>query len=234
MLMTDDHILNSAIRDPPSHYEEEGQEREQRDSPEAPDLSRHEEREQEERQSQDGEGLIDEKYMKYKSKIYLVKVSGERLNYLAAENPSNEQKLTAFQQLVDELSAPFTITRRHLTRLTYPAEISLLKYYQDDQLRTPERPHRGWCLDLKVLICEGKHHQIRRMVQRSQLRVMTLCRISLAAILRIESVPLPGDCRWLDEWEVDELYDALKVNNRVEQRTFNEAKHSGRKVSDRY
>jgi hypothetical protein len=253
MLMTDDAILNRAIRDPPRlEFEEDCEDGEDsavidkkesqqlQDQPFDKELAI-ENKKEEEGNEESVKELDDneERYMEYKSKVYLVKVAGERLNELVSRNQPNEfQQITlpplppassadaastvvpvstsptvvaALSELLDEIASPFQFTRHHVIRQTTPAQISLKRFYQDDAFRTPQRPNRGWCLDLEVRIREGKHHQIRRMIRRSRLKLQTLCRIQIASILRIESVPVPGDCRWLESWEVDEIYSGLQI-----------------------
>jgi hypothetical protein len=155
-----------------------------------------------------------EKYLKYKTKIYLVKVYGEKLNIIATDSPTFEEKIQAYENLITEIAVPFSFQRHQIIRQTNSAEIKLIRCYQDDSLRNIYRPDRGWCLDLEIKICEGKHHQVRRMIKRMDLKVMSLCRIAIASILRIESIPNPGDCRWLENDEVDELYTALLIPRR--------------------
>lgn len=51
--------------------------------------------------------------------------------------------------------------------------------------------------------------QIRRMCSRSKFIVRTLHRVKIASILSIETIPKPGDCRWLTCEEVIELSRGL-------------------------
>jgi 16S rRNA U516 pseudouridylate synthase RsuA-like enzyme len=204
MLMTDDAILNQAIRDPPrgSPDDEDGREEEEEEGGggemnEQPALCSDEDY---------------QRYLRYKSKVYLVKVCGEKLNQLAAAAADSSQQLESFQNLVHEIASPFSFSRHCVTRTTNTATITLLRYYQDDTLRNQQRPDRGWCIDLEVMIREGKHHQVRRMMKRMNLKVMSLCRISIASILRIDSVPQPGECRWIEQHEVEELYRHLLLS----------------------
>jgi hypothetical protein len=246
MLMTDDAILNRAIRDPPKNEldDEDDDDENVIDQVEGESQNQWQEREQDKDKEEEGKSLEnDERYLKYKSKVYLVKVTGERLNQIASMNhahtadPHIDTNLDThlntddhvtltppplsplppeLTNLINEISLPFQFVRHHVIRQTTSAEIILKNFYQDNNLRTLQRPQRGWCLDLEICIREGKHHQIRRMIRRSHLKLLTLCRIQIASILRIESVPSPGDCRWLEEWEVDEIYHALQIKRSEE------------------
>ena len=66
------------------------------------------------------------------------------------------------------------------------------------------------------MILTGKHHQIRRMAQRNDYCVLSLTRVTIAGILSIQSVPKPGDCRWLTATEFDHisLHLGVKDNNK--------------------
>ena len=50
------------------------------------------------------------------------------------------------------------------------------------------------------------------MAKRSGFHVVSLHRVSIASILKIESVPLPGQCRWLTLEEIETLYENLLLN----------------------
>ena len=201
--MTDDPVLNQAIRSPP---EDEDNDKEVEEGSEE-NIERKENTEKIKTKEKDDEK--NDQYLRYKSKIYIVKVSGDRLNHLSSTCYSEEQRTQELNQLCQELSNPFTFIRRGRVFFTTSSEVTIIKFYQDEELKQSTRPDMGWCVDLCVKICEGKHHQIRRMIRRSDLHVYGLCRVCIASILRIESVPNPGDCRWLEEWEVDEIYDGL-------------------------
>lgn len=84
-----------------------------------------------------------------------------------------------------------------------------------DELKSRGRPNLGWCIDVRVVIREGKHHQIRRMAKRSGYHVASLHRVSIASVLKIESVPLAGQCRWLTYEEIQILYEGLLLNPEI-------------------
>ena len=54
------------------------------------------------------------------------------------------------------------------------------------------------------------------MCNRSKFIVKTLHRVQIASILRIASVPEPGDCRWVTREEVQELYEGLGLDKEQE------------------
>lgn len=82
-------------------------------------------------------------------------------------------------------------------------------HYGQDPMYTKGRPDMGWTITAKVTLTEGKHHQIRRMATRNKFVVVSLKRLCIASILNIDSVPNPGDCRWLNDEEVQTLQTSL-------------------------
>jgi len=108
---------------------------------------------------------------------------------------------TAFEQL---LSAPFSFQRNNVQFQTSPAEVRVVERFQDEKF-SHGRPELGWCVRCHVTLREGKHHQIRRLAQLNDYKVISLTRIQIAGILAIESVPQPGDCRWLTAQEFDHI-----------------------------
>lgn len=58
----------------------------------------------------------------------------------------------------------------------------------------------------------GKHHQIRRMAHRQGYHVIGLKRVCISGILSIDTVPLPGDCRWLTVQEYNTISRHLGVD----------------------
>jgi 16S rRNA U516 pseudouridylate synthase RsuA-like enzyme len=51
------------------------------------------------------------------------------------------------------------------------------------------------------------------MAKRSGFHVVSLHRIRIASILHIDSVPIPGQCRWLTDQEIAQLYEGLLLNS---------------------
>ena len=50
------------------------------------------------------------------------------------------------------------------------------------------------------------------MCKRSKFIIDTLHRTRIASILSIETIPEAGDCRWLTQEEVRELYEGLGID----------------------
>ena len=106
--------------------------------------------------------------------------------------------------LAEELSAPFAFSRHGVLYSTQRAKVVIQRHWQEPHL-SKGRSHLGWCVEASIILREGKHHQIRRMARRSELSVVSLRRVRIAGVLRLSSVPRPGDCRWLREDEVEHL-----------------------------
>ena len=133
----------------------------------------------------------------YKRKKYRLILCGEILNDVAYVST-----------LPTLLSEPFSFSKGGVCYETSSAGLELVRHWQDPSL-SQGQAHMGWCVELSVTLAEGKHHQIRRMARRLRLHVVSLCRINIAGILDISSVPLPGQCRWLTKDEIKELYCGL-------------------------
>jgi 16S rRNA U516 pseudouridylate synthase RsuA-like enzyme len=145
-----------------------------------------------------------------KNKVYILDVLCRPDRRLSTwSNPDTpvatiEQEQKAF---VAELMSPLSFSRRNIQYITEPPiTINIEKIYQNQEYLQPGRADYldlGWCLSLRITIREGKHHQIRRIAQRSRLKVLSLCRIEMAdGLLNIQSIKNPGDMRWLTEEEV--------------------------------
>ena len=140
----------------------------------------------------------------FKSKEYELIVLGQRLY--------NEQKtpFEAFKaQMEAELGEPFSFSRAGKMYSTSPAKVTLQRLYQHPKYCIHAIESLGWCGEFRVRICEGKHHQIRRMAQRSKLMVLSLTRTHIAGILRLDSIPKVGQGRWLLQHEIDTLRRGL-------------------------
>jgi hypothetical protein len=119
------------------------------------------------------------------------------------------------QGLEKEMSQPFTFQRyKNTYSCDAPADLKILKRYQDMSL-SRGRDNLGWCLDVRVVLREGKHHQIRRIARRSGYMVASLHRVRIAGILSVDSIPVPGQCRWLTEDEIVTLYEGLQLDTSV-------------------
>ena len=115
-------------------------------------------------------------------------------------------------QIESELSSPYTFNRGgteyHTNSYT---QVNVTSIYQEKEKYAFGRPDLGWVIEVKVTLNEGKHHQIRRMASLNGYKVISLTRICIASILNIDSVPNPGDCRWLTEGEIEEIYRELRL-----------------------
>ena len=60
-------------------------------------------------------------------------------------------------------------------------------------------------LTLDLTICEGRYHQVRRMVAAAGNRVETLCRIAIGG-LTLDPASAPGDWRWLQPADLQTLW----------------------------
>lgn len=116
--------------------------------------------------------------------------------------------------LTCELSQPFTFSRHGVIYSTQKATVNVLRHWQETHL-SRGRNNLGWCVELSVVIREGKHHQLRRMARRSKLTVLSLRRVRIAGLLCIDSIPEPGDCRWLEREEVEQLFAKMDNANRL-------------------
>lgn len=117
--------------------------------------------------------------------------------------------------LEDEMSAPFSFCRFGREFHTNRADVKVLCKFQEPSL-TLGLPHLGWCVRVRVRLQEGKNHQIRRMAKRSKLTVVSLCRTRIAGMISLDSVPAPGQCRWLERVEVTQLRTGLHLLENAE------------------
>jgi hypothetical protein len=152
-----------------------------------------------------------EQYMKSKTKVYEMKLLGTRLCFHSLPT-DNEVHIEKLNDLATELAAPFTFSRDgYIHEVSSPLSVEILRHYQDHAYSRGGLGHMGWCVDVRVAIVEGKHHQLRRMAKRSGLVMLKLHRVCLAGILSVESVPLPGDCRWIEPFEVEAICAGLGI-----------------------
>lgn len=122
--------------------------------------------------------------------------------------------------LLHALSQPLNFQRFNRRYQTVPAAVEIISCTRHEELSN-NHPNLGWVFKIRVRLQEGKHHQIRRMVKiasacnfcrrygdkiTNKLRVIKLHRVSLCGgVLNIDSVPLPGQCRWLTTEEINLL-----------------------------
>jgi 16S rRNA U516 pseudouridylate synthase RsuA-like enzyme len=140
-----------------------------------------------------------------------------RLLSKLGHDPSSSSAETEFdiERLEEELAQPFTFQKDNSTKsCDAPVEVSVLKRYQDLAL-SRGRDNLGWCVDVRIVLREGRHHQIRRIARRSGYIVKSLHRTRIAGILSVATVPAPGQCRWLEECEIAALYEGLHLDTAV-------------------
>ena len=140
----------------------------------------------------------------YKQKIYdVVLLSSRKYTSICDLDVS---------QIELELSSPYTFSRGGTEyRTNNHTQVTVTSIYQEKEKYGFGRPDLGWVIEVKVTLNEGKHHQIRRMASLNGYKVISLTRICIASILNINSVPNPGDCRWLTEGEIEEIYRELRL-----------------------
>ena len=138
----------------------------------------------------------------FKSKEYVVQLIPSKGHDPAAFDPI---------ALEHELSKPFSFSRLGILYQTSPAEVCFIRCWHEEEM-SYGRCHLGWIIEVRVILREGKHHQIRRMARRSNYSVHRLERIRIANILSLESIPNPGDCRWLSPEELSILYGEFKLH----------------------
>ena len=69
----------------------------------------------------------------------------------------------------------------------------------------PYVPHDGWLTSVDLVLAQGRHHQVRRLVRRAGLRLLHLRRVAVGPIVLGDDVA-PGDVRVLDRQAKRELY----------------------------
>jgi pseudouridine synthase len=116
--------------------------------------------------------------------------------------------------LEEEISRPFEFDYKGEHFVCGRSIAKVIRRYNDSKYSYGREDVIGWCIDMRVIIAEGKHHQIRRMAKMCGYKVSTLTRIRIAGILSIESLPDPGTCRWLTREEELLLMNGLRVADR--------------------
>jgi 16S rRNA U516 pseudouridylate synthase RsuA-like enzyme len=148
--------------------------------------------------------------LQWKEKEYIVKCLSPRVFHEDAD--------TILAEMMEPLS--FSRFSKHI-ECKPPTALSVVRKYQDPEYSfNNARPYLGWCIEFRFVLREGKHHQIRRICNRSKLKVLSLTRVRLANILSLESVPVPGDCRWLTTAEMDALYAGYGIDKSCRTQTL--------------
>ena len=114
--------------------------------------------------------------------------------------------------LIEEMTAPLEFSNKGIKYYAKSAEVSILSRYRSEKHshggKGPVGADLGWVCSLKVVLREGKHHQIRRLAARSKLLVISLVRHTFAGgLLSLDDPTLkePGSMRPLTEGEVAQL-----------------------------
>lgn len=115
--------------------------------------------------------------------------------------------------LVQTLSAPFSFRKGGRLFQVAASDVSLQRTFRNPDLAGP-CPERqlGWCVEVRVRLAEGKHHQIRRAVKRAGYLLLSLTRVAIAGILSLESISRPGQGRWLSAGELHALRAGLGLD----------------------
>lgn len=89
---------------------------------------------------------------------------------------------------------------------TLPAKLEILKVAEYSSAEEPELPDckSGWISEIRLTICEGKFHQVKRMMEAVGKKVVYLRRISMGG-LSLPSDLQRGECRALTQAELEEL-----------------------------
>ena len=143
-------------------------------------------------------------------KTYVVSVTASRPDLVPnkCEDPS-ASILT--HRLENELSKPLEFKLKGRDFVTHPPRSVRITRIWREPRQEYDKSGAHFMAEIAIVLTEGKNRQIRRLCQRSNLKVKGLHRTSIAGLLRVESVPNPGDVRWLQGTEVSELCDAFGV-----------------------
>lgn len=141
----------------------------------------------------------------YKQKVYEL--------YISSRYKFNSLDDFNIPDMIKNFSEPYSFSREGKEYTTNDqCRVEIIKIERKEEL-SYGRPDLGWTVLMHVTINEGKHHQVRRMAYRNRFHIISLKRIRLASILTLDSVPEPGDCRWLTSAEIDTLYRELRLTH---------------------
>lgn len=139
-----------------------------------------------------------------KAKVYL-------LGLLQGKEPDiymNEDNTFNILKFENEFGKSFEFSRNCYNIHVNTSKVKFIRRYQHNKYSFGDRDNLGWCIEAYITIYEGKHHQIRRMAIRNKYHTIYLKRIEICnGILNINSIPNPGDCRWLTIDEKIQLYN---------------------------
>ena len=139
----------------------------------------------------------------YKSKEYELT--------LLSSKPYEEDAFFDIAAFEKELAQPLTFSKENIVYNCVEADVKVLRRYRDVS-RSRGRGDLGWTIVIRVVLREGKHHQIRRLAHRAGYHIVSLHRRTIASILSSETIPTPGQCRYVTTAELDELYAGLLLS----------------------
>lgn len=136
---------------------------------------------------------------RFKQKEYRLVLLGRPSHGLSAAPPEH------LARIEHELAEPL----QYCQSSTAPACVRVTQGpFKDPAFSNAANDKLGWCIEVQVIINEGKYHQVRRMAKRSGFIVVSLERRCLAGMLSIDSVP-QGGARELRAVEVVQLRAGL-------------------------
>jgi hypothetical protein len=145
-------------------------------------------------------------FQQLKRKEYVLTLLQGRNSYCIEDGVFNVAKFE------EEFGLPLVFNRCNTAFAVKEASIKVLRRYQDPNYNRTNRPELGWVIEVLVNIKEGKHKQIRRLAKRAGYITIGLERSSICGgLLRLESVPAVGQCRWLTAEEKYALYKGFQL-----------------------
>jgi len=112
----------------------------------------------------------------------------------------------------EDFGMPMVFNRSNTEYNVKEASIKVIRRYQHPDYNKHNRADMGWVIEVLVDIQEGKHKQIRRLAKRAGYITVALERRTICGgLLRLESVPQPGQCRWLTAEEKYTLYRGFQL-----------------------
>ncbi len=114
-------------------------------------------------------------------------------------------------KLEEEMSKPFSFDKQGSQFAVGQSRVEFVRRFEDSKFSYGRPDVKGWCVEVRVILSEGKHHQIRRMARNCDYHVINLTRVRIAGFIEIETLPCPGTCRWLTVDEELRLIEGLRV-----------------------
>ena len=98
---------------------------------------------------------------------------------LLSSKPYEEHEPFDIHAFAKEVSQPLTFQKENIVYHCNEAEVTVLRRYRDES-RSRGRSNLGWIIELRVILREGKHHQIRRLAHRAGYHIVSLHRRTIA------------------------------------------------------